>query len=362
VGHPAILNGTPFVLEPLFVMDENGRPVCVSIVKGTFDITAEGLVRAEDQVPVQVSGVPRGDPAESSYIYEPETAFFKPATDVVLIGDAHANTASTTELVAGIRVGPVQKQIRVVGDRFLVRRDGEVHMSRPAPFERIPLIYERAFGGWDRRVPDSSQHQVEARNPVGTGFRDAAWDSDDEFRLPNLEDPEDLYEAYGDRPRPAGVGFVSPNWATRARFAGTYDDEWAKTRSPLLPADFDRRFFNAASPGLVASGYLRGDEPVVVLHASPEGRLAFDLPAVAPPPCEYELRGRRKNTAAANLDTVIVNTNTRQVTLIWRAYFVLRTGPHDLVMLRVGSEFPAVEFDADLENAETEIEEPEIEV
>ena len=91
---------------------------------------------------------------------------------------------------------------------------------------------------------------------------------------------------------------------------------------------------------------------MAVLHASPEGRLDFDLPSVAPPPCEYELRGRKKGTVATNLDTVIVNTNTRQVVLIWRACFALRTGPHDLVMLRVGSEFPAVEVEA----------EPEIEV
>ena len=41
MGHPDILNGTPFVFEPLFVMDESGRPLCVSIVKGTFDIAAD---------------------------------------------------------------------------------------------------------------------------------------------------------------------------------------------------------------------------------------------------------------------------------------------------------------------------------
>jgi hypothetical protein len=339
VGHPDLINGTPFALEILFVADENGVPVCVPIVKATFTLGPDAEVTiAKEQLPIDPSGTLSGDPENSSYIYEPETAFFKPATDLVLIGHAHAPAPDTTELLAGIRVGSVQKVVKVMGDRFLVRRAGEARLSRPAPFERIPLVYERAFGGWDRRRPEASQHQVESRNPVGTGFREAGLEGDDEVRMPNVEDPEDLYTSYGARPTPAGVGFVSPHWAPRSQFAGTYGDDWARTRSPLLPTDFDRRFFNAASPGLVAPGFLRGDEGVVVLNASPEGRLAFDLPAIAAPVCEYELRSGRKASPSTNLDTVIVNTDTRQLILLWRTYFPLRTGPHDLVVLRVRTE------------------------
>jgi hypothetical protein len=339
MGHPELLNGTRFVLETLFVADEQGAPVCVPIVKATFAFATDGEIGlAEEQASIEVSGTSHGDPEHSSYIYEPETAFFKPATDVVLIGHAHASAPGTTELFAGIRVGPVQKLVRVVGDRFLVRTAGETHLSRPTPFEAIPLTYERAFGGWDRRHPDPREHKVESRNPVGTGFRDAALDMDDQVRMPNIEDPEEPYEIYGDRPRPAGLGFVSPNWEPRSRFAGTYNEQWAKSRSPLLPTDFDRRFFNAASPGLVAAGYLRGDEAVVVLNASPEGRLGFALPAVAPPICHYELRTGKPVTAPTNLDTVIVNTDTRQLILLWRTYFPLRTGPHDLRVLHVHTE------------------------
>ncbi len=43
---------------------------------------------------------------------------------------------------------------------------------------------------------------------------------------------------------------------------GLADEVWNKTRKPLLPKNFDRRYFNAAAPGLVAPGYLKGDEPV----------------------------------------------------------------------------------------------------
>ena|SRR5688572_17072484 len=339
MGHPKIINRTPFVFEALFVADENGRPLCVPIVKATFAIGPGGALSiAERQLPLELAGTFHGEPGESSYVYEPETAFFKPATDVVLIGDAHADKAGATEVVAGIRVGSVQKLVKVVGDRFMSRRSRASAMTRPRPFEQMPLTWERAFGGWDRRHPDRNAHRAEPRNPVGTGFRDASYDADDDVRLPNLEDPQQPAYAYGDRPSPVGVGFVAPNWAPRAQLAGTYDERWATARSPLLPVDFDRRFFNAAAPGLVASGYLRGDEDVVVLNASPEGRLAFRLPDAFPPECRYRLNGRKKSAAVEmHLDTVIVNTADRHLIVIWRAHFPLRTGPHDLVVLRARS-------------------------
>ena len=49
-----------------------------------------------------------------------------------------------------------------------------------------------------------------------------------------------------------------------------------------MPKDFNRQHLNAAAPGLIAPGYLRGDEPVVAVGVSPEGRLTFSLPGIAP--------------------------------------------------------------------------------
>ena len=86
-----------------------------------------------------------------------------------------------------------------------------------------------------------------------------------------------------------------------------------------------------------------------MLHATAEGRLAFDLPGVAPPPCWYELRSGKKDTVPTNLDTVIVNTNTRQVILLWRAHFALvQLATTDLVVLRVGAESPAAEVEIEV--------------
>jgi hypothetical protein len=219
-----------------------------------------------------------------------------------------------------------------------VKTLGSVSKTRPRLFEKIPLIYERAFGGWDRSHDDLSQHTFEPRNPVGTGFRSKKGKFEEGIRLPNLEDPKHPLKSYGDTPPPAGFGFISPNWQPRAAFAGTYDEKWMKERMPLLPTDFDRRFFNAASPGLIANGYLKGNEPVLIENATPNGRVTFNLPGVPPPKVHVELRGGVHHDLTTNLDTVIINADEHLLFLIWRTHLIVKRGPHDVVAIQVSAE------------------------
>ncbi len=334
MGHPEIENGTPFAFEPIFIADEDLRPVVVTVIKGTFSFDEQGRVwLADEQVPVNLAGEPSTDAPVSSYKYEPEIALFKAATDVALIGHAHPPAGGVTQVDVGIKVGSVQKVARVFGDRFWEQTKLGIGVSRTESLDHVPLIWENAFGGHDE-VNSTPEHPLlEARNPVGTGFGKTLSKSGDRLRLPNIEDPKHLIGGYGTVVTPCGFGFTSPNWQPRAQFAGTYDESWSKTRKPMLPADFDRRFFNAAAPGLVAPGYLRGDEDVVVLNATPVSRLAFRLPAVPLPLCRVAIRGKRDIELSTNLDTVIVNADTRQVMLLWRA--LTAGGPHDVKAFQI---------------------------
>lgn len=332
MGHPAVDNTTPFALEPVFLTDEEGRPLLVVLVQATFDLhPVRGIDLAERQPPLSIAGELWGaDAATSSYKIEPAFAFFKPATDVVLIGHAQAPRHAVPELQVVFRVGPVGKAVRVFGDRAWVRSSGGLVPSRPRPFDRIPLTYEHAFGGWDRSPPDPAKHAYEPRNPVGIGFRAPNAAIEEGLRLPNIEDPDDPLQHYGQTVAPAGMGFVSPGWQPRAALAGTYDEAWSKARKPLLPRDFDRRFFNAASRRLVAPGYLRGDEPVLVENASPFGRLSFRLPGLRAPRCRVGLVLQDDAPVELRLDTVIVHTDADRVLLLYRGHVVLRDGPHDV--------------------------------
>src|SRR5258706_12674107 len=110
MGHPAIENKTPFAFEALYLLDEQARPVVVPVVKGTFEIGSQrDCHRSEKQLAINLEGECWGeDPATSSYKFEPEVAFFKAATDVVMLGHAHAPGRGTTRMDVRLVPGPVR--------------------------------------------------------------------------------------------------------------------------------------------------------------------------------------------------------------------------------------------------------------
>ena len=336
MGHPEIDNRTSFGFEPVFIADEDLRPIVVTLVKATYQFDLEGaLWLAEEQIPVNLAGEPWSDAPISSYKYEPEIAPTKLATDVVLIGHAVPPGGGATEVDVGIRVGPVQKVARVFGDRFWVWTPQGVGRSRTSVLEPVALTWENAFGGQDQAASTPDRPVFEPRNPVGTGFGMPLARDGDCLKLPSIEEPNQLIANYGDVVVPCGFGFISPDWQPRASLAGTYDEEWDATRKPLLPVDFDRRFFNAAPPGLITPGYLHGNEEVVVLNTTPVPRVAFRLPNVPPPVCRVVLKGKRDTTLHTQLDTVIVNSDEQQLLLLWRGHMLVGGGPHDVTAITI---------------------------
>jgi hypothetical protein len=196
-----------------------------------------------------------------------------------------------------------------------MRMAGFTRSSEPLPFERIPLVYERAFGGHD---DGGGPTALEPRNPVGTGYmHPTRVDRMDGVALPNLEDPATQVRRPEDRPAPAGFGYIGRNWPPRSGFAGTYDAAWESDRAPFLPDDFDDRFFNGASAGLVATPHLRGGEDVRIANASPRGEITFRLPA-QPFQVDVWIKGKQ-STHPMVFDTLIVEPDDQRFSQLWRA-------------------------------------------
>jgi hypothetical protein len=125
-----------------------------------------------------------------------------------------------------------------------------------------------------------------------------------------------LIRSWKDKPAPAAPGFVGRGWQPRLGFAGTYDEAWIKKRCPILPVDFDNRFFNAAPPGQVCPGYLKGGEPVTLTNVTPEGRLSFALPRerlVVETRCLTKLL-----KLDLVLDTVVLAADEKLCLVVWR--------------------------------------------
>ena len=310
------LAGTIFISP-----DPDGVDTVYAVVKGTFALAGVPewgeLAPAAEQLPMAPAPEHHGDPATTSIRVPSDTSLVKPATDVLLVGHAHAPSGRPAPVVdVALTVGPLRKHVRVFGDRVWTEGALGTTASPPEPFARMPLVWERAFGGTEQ--VDDALH-AEPRNPVGTGFSaPGSARAPEGLPLPNLEDPERPIASPKDAPPPAGFAPLSGHWEPRRSYAGTYDDAWQKHRAPYLPTDFDPRFFQLAPPELVARGYLQGGEPVELLGATPGGvPLRFCLPAVRVT-VAYLLDGG-PTPVPAELDTVLVEPDAGRVLLTWRA-------------------------------------------
>jgi hypothetical protein len=130
-----------------------------------------------------------------------------------------------------------------------------------------------------------------------------------------LEDP--VHPIGGRNPAPACFGAIHRNWQPRAQYAGTYDEVWQETRMPLPPDDFDERYHVAVPPDQWSPMPLRGDEPVEITGATPEGRWAFRLPRIAPAVASITL-GKRADHRT-QLDMILIDADARRVELGFRA-------------------------------------------
>jgi len=254
------------------------------------------------------------DAPETSSIRLPsDLVFNKPSTDVVVSGHAvPQNGKAVPSLDVLVRVGPVQRLLRVHGPRVWYRGAVGLALTPPQPFEAVPLRWELAYGGADFSHP--AHPLEEPRNPVGRGLVRNPKDLL-EKPAPQIDDPQ--HPAGSSKPVPAGVGPLGRHWAPRRQYVGTYDEAWMRTRMPLPPLDFDPRFNQMAPPELITPTYLKGGELVQLLNLHPLGSMQFNLPRV------HFFVGLRTDEAWAEaravMDTLVLLPNERRFEMTWRA-------------------------------------------
>jgi hypothetical protein len=271
----SVLNATPYAVLAAPYVAPDGREIVVTVVKATFVMGAGGkLALADEQVPVRPGDdVYDPDALASSIRYPSDFGTDKRGVDVVVVGDAISRTPVPTVDVA-VQMKRRTVPLRVHGTRMFYRSFGNVAIGPPAAFERKPIVYEHAYGGM---TADFSM--VERKNPVGKGVAKSVRDLVD-TPAPTIEHPGQPVTAAGQRVEPVGFGAIATWWLPRAAHAGTFDETWQRTRMPLMPPDFDPRFFNVAHPALQFDEPLAADEPIHVLGMSESGSFHAELPAI----------------------------------------------------------------------------------
>lgn len=320
----AISNSTPYAAERIWTRDKEGVHHWVVVIKATFDVSESGKVSLSDdqQAPLLVPEY-HGEPGQSSLRYEAELVSFKPTTDILFVGNAHAPKGKPVhQLGVSLRLGPVHKQLVVFGTRVYYKNLMGVALSDPAEFKVRPMTYEWAYGGIDLSDPDPKKHVMDTRNPVGRGVARSAQRLADQ-PAHSIEYPQGAPSKMG----PAGLGPLPSHWSPRRELAGTYDEKWQKTRLPLLPLDYDERHVLCAPTDQQPPHHLVGGEPVELVNLCAWGSWRFLLPRLAV--SFVTAFGRRKVEHEGKLSTVTLEPERMRLTMTWQTSLAVRGSDGD---------------------------------
>lgn len=275
------------------------------VVKACFELEADASMRMLDPEEILHADVHHGRNPSRSVWLTSDLVPYLPKADVLLTGHACAPTGQTC---AGMSV-----RLAVYGDGPLFDRSINVHGDRVkgaiVPFDRMPLVYERAFGGIGF-----------ADNPFGTGANDGA-------RPPNLIDPLDPK-------RVACFGPIGRSWPARRKLLKGADARELGEPVAEIPNGFDFSYFQSA-PVDQQIGYLVGNEWVVLEGVHPvKAQIASSLPSAIGRARVFGLGPGPGRALALVADTLRIDGDMLTCQVVWRGSFAV-PGPTWLEKLSI---------------------------
>jgi hypothetical protein len=385
--------------------DRHGQYRWVVVGRITYAIGDGGaLTRLDPQPPLQIREEGFGDVLETPLRHESDLAPEKPRTDLVIHANAYAPGGRATtrfEVALAVRERDrpdgrpgallAERTLAVTGPRAWRYRGsasraagaavklaslGMIDASSwslgdPDPVVEVPLRFDHAYGGTVHvPAPDGSGKPLalaHGDNPVGRGFLPRAEDLAEEHGLdrgvaadlchrwaaehpevpaPQIEPVDHPLRAPWPPPPLAGWGLVAKHWEVRYRHAGTLDEAWIRDRYPVLPTDFDPRYWNGAHPDLQLDAFPE-DAVIETLNLVPPSRAPRQALRIALPGTRLDVHVRdatvrRPITLRMKLDTVVVDLLAGQLTTVYRASLP-DSGHVSLVYLEVAGSRPAEE-------------------
>lgn len=325
-----------------------GEQLDVLVVRATFafGINGESMTLAADQQPIAFGDIFAGpaatDPMRAVLTEDGDLLPYKPGTDVLISGHALApDGRAQSSWQASVSVGPVNKTLQLHGPRQFRKRFFGWRLGPSEPVARVPLDYRLAYGGCidvpAALTADGSSDSIKyPGNPAGCGWLPKPF----AYRhLPRLgrKYVKKWIQAQTVLPAPQfesatapvrhpyqnlaaqGLSAIARWWEPRLSLQGSYDSQWRTARYPLLPKDFDPRYYQSAPADLVCSPHLIGDERVLLTGLFSENR-AMRLPGWRLLAVVTRASGE-STVSVLILDTVRLDLDSGQASLVWRAHF-----------------------------------------
>lgn len=208
------------------------------------------------QWPVVMKALPKGQMLDA--------VMPKAHPEALVAGNACAPQGTKlAKIDVSIELANYVKKLRVYGDReWLYGLVPLYKITDPQPFSKIPLIYERAYGG--------EKFQL---NPLGLGYtgkRLAAFKGQNQGVMPNIEYPNEPVKNNHSKYMPAGFGALDIRWPQRQQHTGTYDQKWMDNDYPGLPSDIDFSTYNTAPQDQWLENEIKGGETYCLRGMHPE--------------------------------------------------------------------------------------------
>jgi len=334
-----LLNATKYVAGYTQGLRPDARELLVVAIKGTFTIPKSGeqLQIAEDQVPLIEADVFTGEPGFSAPIYESDYAPLKPKCDVILNGSAYApDGRPAVKVPVSLQIGPILKSFYVVGHRVWQKNFTGFGPTSSAPFTKMPISYDNAFGGVDDTHEKPQKHKACSTNPAGVGFHSNLENELVEGKpLPNTEEPNNPVTKPKGNYQPMAFSPIGRAWQPRALLAGTYDQDWIDNIFPFLPPDFKDDYYQSA-PTDQQMPYPKGGEKVKLTNLTPDGHTVFTLPDLTMPVTFYFKNIEEKETSAV-VDTIVIEPDESRIMLTWRSSVPLRKNMFEVVQVVAGT-------------------------
>ncbi|MCP4294778.1 MAG: DUF2169 domain-containing protein [Proteobacteria bacterium] len=312
-------NSTPFAAEGSFTQDDqSGKMVWMLAVKASFKINpgSELLSIADQQEEVHSLEEYVGEAHNSSLEKTRDFALSKPKVDILINGTAFApGGKEVTELKVGFGLGEISKILKITGEREYQKALGFLIKTTPLPFEKMPITYERAFGGWQDEEDESDNPLFDVRNPAGTGFskKRRYFAGKD---LPSVEYPTHKTKRNPKKNRIAGFGPIPGHWQPRVGYAGTLVDKPEVDMTQVRPDDFSNRFYQCAPEDQQIREYT-GNEEVWISNMHPKHpTLEFKLPTIKID-LESRMDGKSFKTPA-KLQSVTITPDKELVQMVWQ--------------------------------------------
>jgi len=334
---PKVQNHTRFPSQYYQMLDVSDQVFHVVVCRQTFNLRQvdnDGcVVLADEQTPLVASDKFYRQINLSSIIQESDYAPYKPKCDVLFTYCyAHApQEQPSRRWPVAVSIGEWQKRFQVTGPRLITRSNAsDWQLTEPEPVLKVPICYEKAYGGSFQWPTDSQEPEFihrEECNPIGSGYLDEQWlekSQANELSAPQIEALDQAFSVQAKDYPVIGLGAIGRWWLPRRTQAGTYDQEWKRQRWPRLPMDFEFDYWNCA-PKDQQIDYPKGGETVILthLHQSPEVR--FRLPKF-PVKLLLHLDVGVPLFKAMPADTLIFDMKNLQLIVVQRAQIAAQAG------------------------------------